>query len=145
MRIYCLGTVLAEYLDLRTSLWPDGAEDHEHEVRWMLERPDKWALIVAEGSDGKLLGLLEISLREYAEGASSTPVGYLEGWYVRPEWRGLGVGRKLVEAGEAWAREQGCTEVASDTQPENEASRFAHERLGYREVERLVCYLKQLK
>jgi aminoglycoside 6'-N-acetyltransferase I len=145
MRIYRLGTVLDEYLDLRTALWPDGAEDHEQEVRWMLDRPDKWALIVAEGSDGKLLGLLEVSLREYAEGASSAPVGYLEGWYVRPEWRGLGVGRKLVEAGEAWARDQGCTEIASDTQPENEASRFAHERLGYREVERLVCYLKQLK
>ncbi len=144
MRIYRLESPHSQYIELRTALWPDGAEEHEQEILWMLERADKWALFVAEGSDRRLLGLLEVSLREYAEGASSAPVGYLEGWYVRPEWRGLGVGRALVEAGEAWVREQGCREMASDTQPENDASRFAHERLGYREVERLVCFLKEL-
>jgi aminoglycoside 6'-N-acetyltransferase I len=145
MQIYRLEKSAAQYIELRTALWPDSAEEHEREIEWMLERPEKWALFVAEGADRRLLGMVEVSLREYAEGAASAPVGYLEGWYVRPEWRGLGVGRALVEAGEAWVREKGCGEIASDTQIENEAARFAHERLGYREVERQVCFLKELK
>jgi aminoglycoside 6'-N-acetyltransferase I len=45
---------------------------------------------------------------------------------------------------EDWAREKGCTEMASDTWLENEASIAAHLKMGYDEAERLVHFVKKL-
>lgn len=135
-------TDLPAYFQLRTALWPYSAEGFEQEVRETLERPDLDSF-VAE-IDGKMVGFLEVSLRNYAEGCDSSPVGYLEGWYIAPEYRQRGVGRKLVEAAENWARDNGCTEMASDTEIHNSLSQQAHSRLGYEEVERIVCFRKSL-
>ena len=68
----------------------------------------------------------------------------LEGWYVDPDRRGTGIGRALVEAVEAWARDRHLQELASDALLGNEASQRAHERLGFVEVERAVRYRKAL-
>ena len=54
------------------------------------------------------------------------------------------LGTRLVQAAEAWARRHGLKEIASDTQIENAVSIKAHTRLGYEEVERLVCFRKAL-
>ncbi len=87
---------------------------------------------------------MEVSLRNYAEGCDTSPVGYVEGWYVDPDLRRGGVGALLVQAAEAWALEQGCTEMGSDCYLENEVSRLAHTALGYQEVERLIHFEKRL-
>jgi aminoglycoside 6'-N-acetyltransferase I len=60
----------------------------------------------------------------------------VEAWYVDPDWRGQGVGRALVERAEAWAKAQGCQEMASDTTPFYPLSPGAHAALGYQEIER---------
>ncbi len=78
------------------------------------------------------------------EGCETSPVGYIEAWYVDEHARGQKLGRELILAAEHWAREKGCTEMASDTWLENEASITAHLRLGYSEVERLVHFAKRL-
>jgi hypothetical protein len=41
-------------------------------------------------------------------------VAYLEGWYVDRDVRRHGIGAALVHAAEAWARERGYRELASD-------------------------------
>jgi len=41
-------------------------------------------------------------------------VGYVEGMYVVPEARGLGVARALLQASRDWARAQNCTAFTSD-------------------------------
>jgi aminoglycoside 6'-N-acetyltransferase I len=71
-------------------------------------------------------------------------VAFLEGWYVDPDHRGLGLGRALIEAVEAWARERGLQELASDALLDNAPSQQAHEHLGFVEVERAVRYRKPL-
>jgi aminoglycoside 6'-N-acetyltransferase I len=71
-------------------------------------------------------------------------VGYLEGWYVSPDWRRRGVGGRLIAAAEAWARRQGCREMASDTWIDNVDGQSAHEALGYEVVDRCVNYRKLL-
>jgi aminoglycoside 6'-N-acetyltransferase I len=71
-------------------------------------------------------------------------VGYIEGWYVDDDLRREGVGGLLVRAMEAWSREQGLTEIASDTWLDNQISIAAHLRLGYVEMERLVHFAKKL-
>ncbi|MCX7783349.1 MAG: GNAT family N-acetyltransferase [Meiothermus sp.] len=133
---------LERYLSLRLALWPDSAEDSSAEVAQMLTDSNV-IILVAEEND-QLVGFAEVGLRAYAEGCDSSPVGYLEGWYVAPPYRRGGVGRRLVEAAEDWARARGCTEMASDTETHNTQSQQAHIHLGYREVERIVCFRKLL-
>lgn len=135
-------TDLPAYFSLRTALWPGSDADFELELQEILDHPDLHSF-VAE-IEGTLVGFIEVSLRTYAEGCQSSPVGYLEGWYVAPQHRQSGVGCKLVEAAEAWARARGCTEMASDTETHNTLSQQAHAKLGYTEVERMVCFRKTL-
>ena len=102
------------------------------------------AVLVADRGDGHLAGFVEIGSRNYAEGCESTPVAYIEGWYVDPDVRREGLGRRLVQAAEAWAIAHGYTEMASDTELHNDVSLQAHTALGYREVERQICFRKRL-
>lgn len=132
----------AEWLRMRCLLWPEGSrEEHAGEL-------DGWltgnATIVCERETGGLMGFVEVSIRNYAEGCATDRVGYVEGWYVDEDRREQGVGRALIEAAETWARAQGCTEMASDTIITNEISRQAHERLGYVEQERAIHFRKEL-
>ncbi|MGO9450441.1 MAG: GNAT family N-acetyltransferase [Candidatus Binataceae bacterium] len=136
------GEEVAAYRGLRLALWPMPEEENLREVEGIL-RDSRWAVFVAF-LDGEPAGMIEVRLREFAEAACSSPVGYLEGWYVVPGSRRKGVGLRLVEAAEAWAKSCGCVEMASDTEIDNVASIKAHERLGYREIGRVVEFLKKL-
>jgi len=134
-----------DWLELRDTLWPNNRRDHALEIAAFLRQPPKAAAcFVAEGADGSVIGFAEVGLRGYAEGCRTSPVGYLEGIFVMPEGRGARVGAALVGAVEDWARSQGCTEMASDRELHNEASGAFHEALGYEEVERIVCFRKDL-
>jgi aminoglycoside 6'-N-acetyltransferase I len=126
---------IADWRRLRSSLWPQAAPDQiAQEMADLLAHPETMPVFVAEQPRGSLCGLVEVTLRETAVGCTTSPVGYLEAWYVDPEWRRRGIGRQLVAAAEAWARTQGCTEMASDTSQEYPLSPTAHTRLGYQEV-----------
>lgn len=53
-------------------------------------------LLEAEGAPA---GFAQVQLRrDYVEGAGTSPVGYLEGIFVRPEHRGRGCARSLLDA-----------------------------------------------
>ncbi|MDJ0711871.1 MAG: GNAT family N-acetyltransferase [Woeseiaceae bacterium] len=103
------------------------------------------AVLVADSGDGTLAGFVEIGSRPYGEGCETSPVAYLEGWYVDSEYRRQGLGTQLVEAAEEWARSEGFREMASDTELDNEISLAAHTELGYEEVERQICFRKSLR
>lgn len=53
---------------------------------------------------------------------------------VHPDCRGLGLGERLIEAAEGWARAQGFTQIALDTAEPATALRQRYERRGYRTV-----------
>jgi aminoglycoside 6'-N-acetyltransferase I len=133
-----------EWLRMRLALWPDEtAEELEAETSRMLENPET-PVFVAERADGRLGGFLEAGTRPYAEDCRTSPVGYIEGWYVDPDLRGQGVGGLLVRAAEDWARSRGLREMASDTWLDNDTSFHAHLALGYHETERLIHFKKEL-
>ncbi len=134
----------AEWLRLRHSLWPHHSPaELDAELAQLLNDPRSQAF-VAEVSPGRLCGLIEVALRDEAEGCMSHPVGYIEGWIVDPERRGRGTGRRLAEAGEVWARKRGCTEMASDTTPEYPESPAAHAAAGYEAASVTLHFRKQL-
>ena len=134
-----------ELIRLICALFPGFDEDLAAEIDEYLESsPDARRIFVAERIDGGLAGFIEAGTRPYAEGCSSSPVGYVEAWYVDEDLRRSGVGRKLFAAAEEWARARGLTEMASDSLIENEISIKAHDALGYEEVERIVCFRRSL-
>ena len=63
---------------------------------------------------------------------------------LKKSFRQLGIGRKLVDSAEEWARQKGCTEMASDAEVDNAVSQQAHTSLGYSETSRLVHLRKEL-
>ena len=101
-------------------------------------------VLVADDGSHRLIGFAEVSRRAYAEGCGTTPVGFLEGWYVEPAHQRQGVGRALVAAAEDWARSKGCREFASDTRYDNADGAAAHRAIGFTEVEQLRCFRKAL-
>lgn len=101
-------------------------------------------VFVWEGDDGPLGGFISVSLRPWAEGCESTPVPYIEGWWVEPNVRRTGVGRALVAAVEAWCLAKGYTELGSDVEVSNEASLRAHRTLGFESTLQLQFFRRRL-
>lgn len=133
------------WTDLRSLLWPDASNSADVGNYFLRAKPLDGITFVAESPEGTLCGFTELSIRrEYVEGATTTPVAYLEGLFVLPSFRRMGVARQLIEASERWAREQGCQEFASDTELSNEVSISVHVACGFREVERCVAFIKRL-
>ena len=116
------------------------------------ELAEEFAEIMGEGgafflafSDDEAVGFAQCQLRrDYVEGTSTSPVGYLEGIYVTPSCRRRGIARELLAACEGWAREQGCREFASDCELGNMESLSLHLALGFREANRIICFAKKL-
>lgn len=130
---------------LRKHLWDElSDEEHKIEMADIYDHSETQLILVAETSTGKLIGFLEASVRPFVEDCHSENVGYLEGWWIEPEYRRNGVGKNLVKAAENWARSKGCEEMASDSEIGNDVSLTAHLRLGYEETSRLVHLRKDL-
>ncbi len=82
---------------------------------------------------------------DYVEGATSSPVAYIEGIYVKPEFQRSGIGRKLVAHGEDWGKQKGYTQIGSDTEIKNQTSIGFHLKIEFREANRIVCFLKEIE
>jgi aminoglycoside 6'-N-acetyltransferase I len=134
-----------QWLEMRKVFWPDGAEGHASEIDRFLsgKATEPQAVLVAEVGK-ELVGFAELSIRLFAEGCVTSQVGYLEGWFVKEDRRGDGIGRALLEASEDWARERGCAEFASDTQVQNEPSVRAHLACGFEDAGTVRCFRKTL-
>ena len=129
---------------MRALLWPGcSVHDHRIDADKILKNTEE-ILYVADRGDAALAGFIEARLRPYADGCDTSPVGFVEGWFVDADVRRRGVGANLISAAETWAISRGCLEIASDTELHNEVSRAAHARLGFDEVEQVVRFRKRL-
>jgi aminoglycoside 6'-N-acetyltransferase I len=139
-----------EWLRMLTALRPTDTDLRQHAESFFAGHGMIKAVFVKDrdGEPGKesrrLGGFLELSEREYAPGCETTPVAFIEGWYVDGDLRHQGVGRALVAAAERWAKRKGHTEMGSDLVLGNDISLNAHLALGFKEVERLVALAKKL-
>ena len=91
------------------------------------------------------VGFAQCGLRtDYVEGTESSPVGYLEGIFVKEEHRGNGYAKELLHACEKWAKEKGCSEFASDCEFNNVGSFQFHMAMGFDEANRIICFRKRI-
>lgn len=124
----------AELLRLGRLLFPDADDPFGPGVTWF----------VLDRGDGRLGGYVEVGTRAYADGCDTSPVAYVEAWYIDEDLRRRGWGGRLVAAVEDWARANGYREIGSGALLDNAPSIAAHEALGFVEVERQVHFVKKL-
>lgn len=106
---------------------------------------DKEAVIILSFDGDKPNGFAQCQLRhDYVEGTSTSPVGYLEGVFVLENYRRKGIAASLLRECESWAKENGCTEFASDCEIENTESYNFHMKAGFGEANRIICFKKKI-
>lgn len=134
-----------EYLDtwveMRRALWDGTQTDQEIEAQEVLEAANMKAYLLID-DHGQPAGFIEGAI--YAEAGQN--YGYVEGWYVKPEYRKQGYGGQLLDALEEWILHQSITTMLSDTIPdEYPLSKQAHTRNGYKKLKTIQVFIKQLK
>ena len=129
---------------LALELWPE----HEYEELWddlaaIMSGPGAAFFLLTKNEEA--VGFAQCQLRhDYVEGTASSPVGYLEGIFVDAKYRRQGNARALLSACEKWAKEQGCTEFASDCELDNVLSLSFHLKMGFLEANRIICFTKEI-
>ncbi len=131
--------------NLALRLWPQNEfSELSEEFSETISNPDAAVFLTFQGEQP--VGFAQCQLRrDYVEGTDSSPVGYLEGIYVAEGFRRSGIARELLSACESWAKENGCTEFASDCELDNTQSLQFHLSVGFREANRIICFTKKLE
>ena len=91
------------------------------------------------------IGFAQAQLRyDYVEGTKTSPVGYLEGIFIKVGYRNRGYAKELLAECEEWARCNGCQEFASDCEIDNIDSFQFHKAMNFTEANRIICFTKTL-
>ncbi|SLN12837.1 putative acetyltransferase [Ruegeria meonggei] len=96
-------------------------------ARLLGDDPHDFSCFVAE-SGGQLVGLTHYLFHRHAWKVE--PVCYLQDLYARPQTRGTGIGRALIQAVYNEADRQGAASVYWLTQDFNETARKLYDRIG---------------
>lgn len=143
IRILPADQQLPQAAELDCQLWPSHSREELHTSLQDAISAGGAVLLALEGE--RPVGFAQCALRrDYVEGSSTSPVGYLEGIFVLPEYRRRGIARRLVDACQSWAQLQGCKEFASDCEINNLDSLQFHLACGFMEANRIICFLKKI-
>ena len=107
----------------------------------VLDREGRHGLIVAEAEDGAVVGWIIVSQMCSLE---LDPHAEVKGLVVAETARSRGVGRTLMAAGEAWARERSLGEVVLRSNVIRERAHAFYTSIGYDEQKRQVKLKKRL-
>ncbi|WP_262681208.1 aminoglycoside 6'-N-acetyltransferase [Paenibacillus sp. J5C2022] len=138
-----------EYLDEVTSLglllWPENEfVSLRAEFLALLDSAQDKLLIYK--AEEEIVAFIHISIRvDYVEGATSSPTGFVEGIFVKPEHRRRGISKLLLAYGEVWLKERGCKEIGSDIAIDNQDSYHFHIHSGFTEASRIIAFIKGLE
>ncbi len=130
---------------MRQELWNDcdteqNADDYRAYVRRQAEGN---ALTLLAFNAAGAIGFIEAEQRaDYVPGAKGRPIWYVEGIFVESDYRRHGIGSILIRG---LAERVGATEIASDCEMGNEASRLFHEAAGFQEVGRSIHFWMSLE
>ena len=129
---------------LAIQMWEDNTiEGLSEELAEIIKSPESAVFLLYDGDEA--IGFAQCQLRhDYVEGTESSPVGYLEGIFVDAAYRNKGYAKELLKQCEAWAKNMGCTEFASDCELTNTGSLAFHLKMGFEEANRVICFTKRL-
>lgn len=137
---------LPDWLGMALALWPYESKADMQSLFHTLFASGNDAMFICRTDEGIAAGFANISIRkDYVEGSNSSPVGYIEGIYVKPEFRKQGIAKKFIELAEDWSRKRGCSELGSDTEVENTQSRNFHRHIGFDGESHIVHFVRPIK
>lgn len=133
------------WLALGLELWPGHSAEELAEVFLdVLHSEKETAFLYKAGNE--YAGFINVSIRsDYVEGSDSSPVGFVEGIFVKEAHRKKGIARELVKRAEEWALGRGCTQMGSDIEITNNNSYDFHTKIGFKEANRIICFIKDIK
>lgn len=138
------GENLPIWVELGLQLWPDNSIEEMRGIFLdILHSEKETAFLCRVGQE--YVGFINVSIRvDYVEGSNSSPVGFVEGIYVKASHRKQGIAKRLLERGEKWVFSQGCTQMGSDIEQHNTASYNFHKSVGFQEANRIICFIKDI-
>jgi aminoglycoside 6'-N-acetyltransferase I len=126
------------------ALWPacDFNEELEECEQILHAENETCFLIKAQDND---IAFIHVAIRtDYVEGSTQSPTAYIEGLFVKESFRNTGISRLLLNLAEKWGKQKHCTQLASDTELDNLNSIAFHQKVGFEEVNRIVCFIKNI-
>nr|AYQ75802.1 GNAT family N-acetyltransferase [Cohnella candidum] len=136
---------LGPLTDMALDLWPDSDYDELRNefFEFLQSDKDKVYLYLA---DDLPVAFIHLCIRfDYVEGSVTSPVGYVEGIYVKPEYRRQGISKALLQKSEEWMKSKGCKQIGSDIEYDNHTSYQFHLGVGFKEANRIICFIKDLE
>jgi len=131
-------------ISLANELWPNSEYSELVEEFNKIIKSNKEECFLYSDNKNGYIAFMQLSIRsDYVEGSSFSPVAYIEGIYVKKIFRKKGIGHKLIKEAEIWANEKECKELASDCELNNELSIKFHNSIGFKEANRVVCFIKK--
>jgi GNAT superfamily N-acetyltransferase len=121
--------------------YPSTVAQIRKRFRILAEKSEENAVFVAE-SDGNILGWVHAHIYKLLVDDPETEIG---GLVVDESMRGYGVGEKLMQAAEDWAREQGCVSVYLRSNIIRTGAHEFYKRIGYIIVKSQYAFRKVLK
>lgn len=133
-------------LDKIVNMWSDLAFDHQQMMKgYELNENarEEWREFVEKGlekkamntfvaeENQKLVGFLNVVIRERMDIFENKFMGMILDVFVKPDWRGKGVGSLLTEEAEKWIKNKGVKTAVLTVSPENKKGVEFWEGKGY--------------
>lgn len=100
---------------------------------------------ICRTDDGSAIGFINVAIRnDYVEGSKTSPVGYLEGIYVKIGYRKKGVAKMLFKEAQKWFVKKRVSEIGSDAGVHNAISQKFHKSVGFKKYETQVHFIKKV-
>jgi GNAT superfamily N-acetyltransferase len=127
--------------ELTTQLgYPVSADELRPRLTQLLDDEASRILVAVEEADLPV-GWLHVMIHRSLESLASVRIG---GLVVDERYRSGGIGRQLLAAGEAWARERGVARMTLYSRQTRERAHRFYEREGYRIAKRSYMLEKDL-
>lgn len=105
-------------------------KDMDYMTNWFNSHTGRYRVFVAE-HEGEVIGWA--SLHPYSHRCAYAGVGEIS-VYIRRDWRGKGVGQKVLTALEEFAKENGFHKLVLATFPFNQLGQGLYRKMGFHEV-----------
>lgn len=92
--------------------------------------PTTLVFLAYQGEEAVGLAICFLGFSTFA----ARPLVNIHDYYVRAEHRGMGIGRRLMEAIERHARELGCCKLTLEVQENNRRARALYEAAGFAQM-----------